>query len=84
VYLFGGSAGTSSSILNVVGTFNELSSEIPARPGKLLIEVGNSTNTFELLPNVKLGVNNIYYDTSDGSRHKIRAALYQNDTWTEI
>jgi N-acetylneuraminic acid mutarotase len=83
IYLFGGYDGT-SDYLNVVGTFNVLTSEFSARTNTLLIETGDNTNTFELLPNVKLGVSAVYYDDASGNRTKVSTALYKNGAWTEI
>jgi hypothetical protein len=84
VYLFGGRTDPSSTPLNEIGIFNELSTEIPTQPNKLLIEVGDNTNTFELLPNIELGANGVYFDNPTGSRIKVPAAVYKNGAWTEI
>ena len=83
IYLFGG-YDCVSDYLNVVGTFNVLTSEFSARTNTLLIETGDNNNTFELLPDVKLGVSAVYYDDSSGNRTKVSAALYKNGAWVEI
>jgi hypothetical protein len=50
----------------------------------LVIEADVSKNTFQLLPNIELGVNSVYFENADGDRTEIGAALYKNNGWIEI
>jgi N-acetylneuraminic acid mutarotase len=83
IYLFGG-VDSNNAYTNAVGTFKITTSSISARTNTLLIEAGNSKNTFTLLPGINLSVNGVYFDDANGTRTKVSAALYKNGAWTEI
>ena len=78
VYLFGGSG---SSGLN---TINAFAVALALTTNHMLINVGSSLNTFNLLPNVEIGVNAVYLGNADGVAEKVAAALYADGAWTEI
>ena len=82
IYLFGGF--NDAYYLNTISTFNIVDTEIPARTNTLLIETGNSNNVVQLLPNINLGINAVYFDDETGNRTKVPAAIYKNGAWTEI
>jgi hypothetical protein len=50
----------------------------------LVIEADVNKNTFQLLPNIELGVNSVYFENADGDRTEIAAALYKNNEWIDI
>ena len=78
VYLFG---GYGSSALNTINAFVV---GLALTANHLLINVSNNTNTFNLLPNVELGVNSVYLGNASGAGELVEAALYKDGAWAEI
>lgn len=89
---YGGTAPTDTSKLWIKLTKSETIPVIIVTPAgttqqhlnTLVIEADVSKNTFQLLPNIELGVNSVYFENADGDRTEISAALYKNNEWIEI
>ena len=75
-YLFGGYKALS-------GIYN-FSVSIPLATNTLMVEVYGTKNLFSLLPNVELGVANVYKGNADGCGEKVPAALYVDGAWVEV
>jgi N-acetylneuraminic acid mutarotase len=50
----------------------------------MLIEGSGTDNIFDLLPNVEMGVKNVYLGNADGKGERVPAALYKEGAWVEI
>jgi N-acetylneuraminic acid mutarotase len=81
VYLFGGRQSANSNYLQTINAF-VLIMEIGAN--NLFVEISSTKNLFSLLPNVELGVANVYKGNADGYAEKVPAALYVDGAWTEV
>ena len=78
VYLFGGYGG---GYLNAINAFVV---SIALATNHMLINVGSSANTFNILPTVEIGVNSVYLGNASGAGELVEAALYVNGAWAEI
>jgi N-acetylneuraminic acid mutarotase len=78
VYLFGGSGGSTLNTINMFTALAELATN------NMLIEASNGKNFFNLLPNLEIGINNVYLGNADGYGERVKAALYTNGAWAEI
>lgn len=78
IYLFGGG---DSRYFDSIHAFN-LSVDIPA--SHVLIESGVSDNTFNILPNVEIGVKNVYLGNADGLGERVDAYINKNGFWTNV
>lgn len=70
VYLFGGIL--SNDNLDTVHAFNTV---MPLAANTMLIETSTDRNIVNLLPNLKLGVNNVYLGDANGCGEKVNAYL---------
>ena len=80
IYLCGGfvdSASTSSAI-------NMFEASMPLASNNLLVEASATKNRFNLLPNVELGVNNVYLGNAEGNGEKVAAYLHNGTEWVEV
>ena len=50
----------------------------------MLIELSGSKNMFNLLPNMEMGVKNVYLGNADGKGERVAAALYKDGSWVDI
>ena len=51
---------------------------------RLLIEASVSENIFALLPDMEMGVRNVYLGNADGKAQRVAAALCKDGAWVEI
>ncbi len=78
-YLLGGYYGATT--VNTVHTFTD---QIALPENHVYIELGGEKNFFHLLPNLEVGVNNVYLGDLLGRGKKVAAALYKDGAWVEI
>jgi N-acetylneuraminic acid mutarotase len=78
-YLFGGYDGT-----NTLATINVFTALMPLATNNMLIEASATKNRFNLLPNVELGVNNVYLGNADGNGERVDAYLHNGTEWVEV
>ena len=79
VYLFGGYY--SSTYYSSIHQFTAL---IDLPENHLMIEASAFENRFNLLPNLEIGVKNVYLGDLFGKGKRVAAALYQDGAWVEI
>lgn len=79
IYLFGGYCSNGS-----MADIDMFVTHIMLAENNCLVEASAKENFFDLLPNVKLGVKDVYLGNSEGYAEKVDAALYKNGAWTEI
>ena len=79
VYLFGGCY--SSTYYSSIHQFTAL---IDLPENHLMIEASAFENRFNLLPNLEIGVKNVYLGDLFGKGKRVAAALYQDGAWVEI
>ena len=80
VYLLGGEVGM-TSFLSTINLFTAL---MPLASNNLLVEASATKNRFNLLPNVELGVNNVYLGNAEGNGEKVEAYLHNGTEWVEV
>ena len=80
VYLFGGRYGNYGykKTIYIFDTFFALPTNT------MLIEATIGKNLVNLMPNIELGINNVYIGNADGNGERVAAALYKDGAWTEI
>ena len=79
VYLFGGSSvGTKLNTINVFVALTEL----PAN--NMLIETSTTENTFDLLPNMVVGVRNVFIGNAEGYAERAEAYLHNGTEWRKL
>lgn len=79
IYVFGGKDDTVD-----LQAIHEFVAELPLAENSVLIEIGLADNTVNLLPDMEIGVSNVYMGNADGVAEKVPAALYRNGAWVEI
>ena len=75
IYLLGGGDLT---------TINAFKALMPLASNNLLVEASATKNRFNLLPNVELGVNNVYLGNADGNGERVDAYLHNGTEWVEV
>jgi hypothetical protein len=80
VYLFGGST-SGSLILDTINVFFALT-ELPTN--NMLIETSTTENTFNLLPNMLVGVRSVYIGNADGYAERAEAYLHNGTEWVAV
>ncbi len=68
VYLFGGCCDAAG---NSLATIHAFTASLPLAENELLIEASSTKNLFALLPNVELGVANVYLGNADGYAQRV-------------
>ena len=79
VYLFGG-----TNLTTYTNLVNKFVASFPLGANAILLEASSTKNLFQILPQMELGVANVYRGNADGVAARVPAALYQNGTWVEI
>ena len=81
IYLLG---GKTSTISDPVVDINSLIVQIELPKNHILIEASGSKNIFNLLPDMEIGIKNVYLGNADGLGERVPAALYKDGEWVEI
>lgn len=76
IYLFGGSG--------YIKPIHVFVTEFPLAANNLLIEASIKENVVSILPNVELGVNNVYLGNAEGNGEKVEAYLHNGTEWVEV
>lgn len=65
-------------------TIHAFVTSFPLAANNLLIEASIKENVVNILPNVELGVNNVYLGNADGNGEKVDAYLHNGTEWVEV
>ena len=65
-------------------TIHKFVTSFPLAANNLLIEASIKTNAVNILPNVELGVNNVYLGNAEGNGEKVEAYLHNGTEWVEV
>ena len=79
VYLFGG-----CYLSTYYSSIHQFTALIDLPENHLMIEASAFENRFHLLPNLEIGVKNVYLGDLFGKGKRVAAALYQDGAWVEI
>ena len=80
IYLFGMWDANASSYQNTI-TFD---TRVGVSENHLAIEESLEKNRFYITPEIRIGVNNLYYGNAEGLGKKVNGALYNGSTWQDF